>query len=340
MDVLILGHDTSYSLANSYARAFGEVGAEVQLYCMRSAYEQAFPGSQTRVGKRLFGSLIARAFNHKVRSDLCEIKPDLVFVIKGRHLSADTISVLKNRFEVPVVNFYPDDPFTDVRANRLTYGPSVLSAYDSCFTFARHLIPKYQEAGAMKTKYLPFARDPAHHAPPENPPSRPPYDVVFVGNLDETRVRWLEALTDFRIAIHGENTKAAIPFCSDLRDADFFSAAYGPDMAEALKKGAISINIMRRQNEGSHNMRSFDSLACGAFTLSQRTPELVELFIEGKEIACFNSPIELQEQVRYWLAHPKERRRVARNGFRRVEEDTYQQRATTLLETVSAWSKP
>jgi spore maturation protein CgeB len=286
------------------------------------------------VSRRLLEPVIVRAYNDKVKRELRRVDADLIFVVKGRRLSTNTIRALRRRMETPIVNFYPDDPFSNVRSNRLTYGPSVLRAYDACFTFARHLIPKYREAGADQTYYLPFARDPTLHSPPDSSPDDPPYDIVFVGNLDATRVEWLEPLSDLQIAIYGEHTREAVPYFNPLREADFHPAAYGAGLAQALHQGAISLNIMREQNAGSHNMRSFESPACGAFTLSERTPELTDLFEEGNEIACFGTPEELRNQIGFWRANPDERREIAREGFRRVKDDTYRKRASRILDCV------
>ena len=89
---------------------------------------------------------------------------------------------------------------------------------------------------------------------------------------------------------------------------------------------------MRPQNARSHNMRSFESLACGAFTISQRTPELTTLFADGEEVVCASTIAELRESVDRWLGDPEGRASIARAGFERVREDTYARRACTLLE--------
>lgn len=334
MDILLLCAKTGTGLGCSYARAFRALGANVQHYDIRQAYRSALPGGNNSLIRRILSPMLGKAYNAKVRRDLKQAKADLVFVGKGQHLRPDTIRWLRNRIGAPVVNFYPDDPFSDARSNRLTYGTEVLGSYSACFTFAKHLISHYRNVDAQNVFYLPFARDPQLHAPPENVPLSAPYDVVFVGNLDETRVRWLEPLVKakYRLAVYGGRTKEAVPYHSALRNADFFPATYGAGLAQALHQGAISINIMRCQNENSHNMRSFESPACGAFTLSQRTPELVELFDEGEEIACFGSPEELSAEVAHWLARPAERVEVAQAGFHRVEHDTYRRRAITILE--------
>ena len=332
MKVLLLAEQAPGALGYSYASAFRSMGFEVESICLRSAGELDFPGLRWRGMRRLMHPLAAGLANRRIRETV-KGRADLVLVVKGEQFSAETIAMIRDRTGAVVVNFFPDDPFSDVRSNRLVYGPEVLAAYDICFTFARHLIPSYTASGARRVEYLPFARDPEMHSPVEGVED-PEFDVVFAGNLDSGRVAWLESLRGFRIALFGERTKEAIPVGSALHSATTFPAVYGMELARAVARAAISINIMRPQNQGSHNMRSFESPACGAFTLSQRTPELVELFREGEEIACFGSGDELKEQVDRWLSSPNERRAVAAAGFERVREDTYQARATSILRFV------
>jgi spore maturation protein CgeB len=259
-------------------------------------------------------------------------------VIKGEHLAGETVRALRDFHGCPVINFYPDDPFSQMRGNRMSYGAaSVLPAYDACFTFARHLVPAIRSTGASRVHYLPFARDPEIHAPPEVPQQQR-FDLVFAGNLDAERVRWLEPLVRFKLAIFGEHTRRAVPRESPLAQAQFYPAAYEGGLAHALALGRISLNIMREQNAGSHNMRSYESPACGAFTLSQRTSELMELFREGEEVAGFGSREELVDQVEKWLGNPGARRKIAEAGFRRVEHDTYDTRAAEMLRLVQVGS--
>jgi spore maturation protein CgeB len=164
-------------------------------------------------------------------------------------------------------------------------------------------------------------------------PAEPVFDVVFVGNLDEDRVRYLDALArEFRVGVFGERTAAVVPRDSALARATFAPAAYGTELARALALGAISLNVMRPQNSRSHNMRSFESLACGAFTLSQRTPELEQLFVEGEHIVGFSDASELRSAVARWLPDARGRSAIGSAGFARVRDDTYARRACVMLE--------
>lgn len=332
MRVLILGEDAAGGLTASYARGFAELGARVQTYCLARAFARASPVIRTRLLRRAAEPMLLAAFNEQVARDLRSADADLVLVLKGHRLHAHTIAALRDRTGAPVVSFYPDDPFSPERSNRLAYGPDTLVAYDACFTFAQHLIPEYRRVGVQAVHYLAFARDPALHRPVV-PPSASEFDVLFVGNLDADRVRALEPLAaSHRVAVFGERTTTVVPRRSALARAVFGPPAYGPELARTLARGAISLNVMRRQNARSHNMRSFESPACGAFTLSQRTEELPALFAEGEEIACFGTREELGETVRRWLGDARGRARVARAGYDRVRDDTYARRANTILE--------
>jgi len=332
--VLILGEDAPGGLMPSYARGFAELGLETQTFCLARAYRETMPAIRTRALRRVAEPVLAGAFNDHIARQLSGVEADVVLVIKGHRLRPDTIDEIRESSGAVVVNFYPDDPFSEERSNRLMYGSSVLAAYDACFTFARHLVPDYERAGAQAVHYLPFARDPGLHSPAQSPGARA-FDVVFVGNLDTDRVRYLDALAnDYRVGVFGERTTVTVPRGSALARATFAPAAYGADLARALACGAISLNVMRPQNARSHNMRSYESPACAAFTLSQRTPELTELFVEGEEIACFDSVEELREAVAQWLGDPARRSEVASAGYARVRDDTYARRACMILERV------
>jgi len=333
MRVLILGEDAPGGLMGSYERGFTELGIETQTFCLARAYESSVPAIRSRALRRVAEPVVLSAFNEKVARDLTGVEFDLVLVIKGHRLSSTTIHRIRESARAPVVNFYPDDPFSKERSNRLAYGPNVLAAYDACFTFARHLIPEYERAGVGQVEYLPFARDPALHAPVASR-EKPAFDVVFVGNLDPDRVKCLDALAqDYRVGVFGERTATVVPTGSALARATFAPAAYGDDLARALACGAISLNVMRPQNSRSHNMRSFESPACRAFTLSQRTPELNQLFVEGEHVVCFSDVDELRAAVARWLPDARARTAIAAAGYARVRDDTYARRASTMLQT-------
>jgi spore maturation protein CgeB len=261
------------------------------------------------------------------------VEADLVLVLKGEHLHPEALRAMKRAFGCPVINIYPDDPFSELQVNRLAFGSAVLREYDGCYTFARRLVPAYRDAGVRDVEWLPFARDPVLHAPVPNPESREA-DVVFVGNLDRTRAKWLAALEGFKVQIYGHlriNRRMARRV-RGLRRSTLRAPVIGSEMSRALAKGAISLNVLREQNKGSHNMRSYESLGCGAFTISEDSDEIRSLFEEGVHLVTVRDPKELESSVSHWLHDAEGRAQIAEAGFRRVEHDTYARRCDLLLE--------
>lgn len=112
MRVLILGEDAPGGLMASYERAFTEIGATVRTYCLARAYRSVMPAIRTRALRRVAEPVLLSAFNDRVIADVADAEQDLVLVLKGHRLRAATIDALRERTGAPVVNFFPDDPFS------------------------------------------------------------------------------------------------------------------------------------------------------------------------------------------------------------------------------------
>jgi len=60
---------------------------------------------------------------------------------------------------------------------------------------------------------------------------------------------------------------------------------------------------------------------------------VLKYYEEGKEIACFASPEELVDKVRYYLANEDERLRIAKAGHERcIRENSLSSRARVIIE--------
>lgn len=82
-------------------------------------------------------------------------------------------------------------------------------------------------------------------------------------------------------------------------------------------------------------LRDFEAPMCRTCYLTGYTDEIEEFYEIGKEIATYNSPEELVEKSRYFLANPSEAEKLREAGYRRALRDhTWTQRFKQLFKEV------
>lgn len=95
---------------------------------------------------------------------------------------------------------------------------------------------------------------------------------------------------------------------------------YHTQMPLVFAGSKINLNISLRSIHSGIPLRVLDIMACGGFVLSNWQPEIAENFEEGVEIVTFDSLDDCLHKIEYYLTHEEERKRIARNGCRKVQE--------------------
>ncbi|MBF0482437.1 MAG: glycosyltransferase [Desulfovibrionaceae bacterium] len=107
---------------------------------------------------------------------------------------------------------------------------------------------------------------------------------------------------------------------------------YNTDLPAFYQCSQINFNATSVQMRGALNQRLFDVPACGAFLLTDYSEQIEPLFDLNSEIACYRDPEEIPDLIRFYLAHPRERERIAGAARRRVlAGHTYDHRMAELL---------
>jgi len=65
-------------------------------------------------------------------------------------------------------------------------------------------------------------------------------------------------------------------------------------------------------------LRDFDAPISGALYLTQRNPDLCELFLEGEEIECYETCREALDKIKYYLENSSERHKIANMGYKKA----------------------
>lgn len=335
--ILYLEHGARGSLEWSLARSFQRLGCEVTWFDgtdERLVAPLAGAPFVQRVARRLTRPLLPTLFDAWLPRFARGRRFDLVFCHKSMRLEAATLRRVADDQHALLFCFQPDHPFDSHPSRSNARSRALVPLVDCYFTFGRFIMPPLVEAGARRVEFLPFAHDPELHAPPKlSDEERRALrcEVAFVGNHSLERERWLQPLLDRDLGIWGARWDQAV-----ARDARFQRAIrggpqIGADFARIYAAADIGLNLIQVYPDG-HNMRSFEAPACGGFVLSNRTPELLQLFVEDVELACFGDVSELRTKVDHYLRHPEERRRIAEAGHARVINETYDARARRILE--------
>jgi spore maturation protein CgeB len=110
--------------------------------------------------------------------------------------------------------------------------------------------------------------------------------------------------------------------------------AWGLDMYRILARTQVALNRHGDIAEDyANNMRLFEATGVGALLLTESARNLPGLFTPGEEVVTYDSPDDLVEKVRHYVAHPDERIAIAAAGQRRtLTEHTYRHRMRQLDE--------
>ena len=104
----------------------------------------------------------------------------------------------------------------------------------------------------------------------------------------------------------------------------------GDEMVNAINSYKIHFN---RNISDDINYRTFETLGCNTFLLTNKTPGLYELFTEGENIITYENEFDLVDKIKFFVSNEIERKRITENGFRHVKQNhTYKNRANQLIK--------
>ena len=105
------------------------------------------------------------------------------------------------------------------------------------------------------------------------------------------------------------------------------------EMPIIFNQSKINLNTTAKSIRSGLSLRIWDILGSGGFCMTNYQAELPEFLSAGEHLDIYTGFDELEEKISYYLAHEKERREIARNGYEYVKANhTYPIRLTQMLE--------
>lgn len=225
------------------------------------------------------------------------INEKLVNVILERHAAGQVYAVMM------------DDPlaFFDCNINKLIV--RVLQSAARVYTSTDNMLPTYNQLD-VKAQLLVGLANPLFDVPEPIDELQIKYDWGFIGTLFPQRFRFFWQLKrllpnlSFSIVTQGFDYKAVIERVRETR----VNIAYGnfSDITDFKSNGTT--------------LRAWEFPYSGAFILHDERPLLKKFFVENESIVIFKTVEECAELIKYYLAQPTERERVAQNARRIIDQ--------------------
>lgn len=338
MRILFTGTNWYGNNARSCADSLRRLGHDVL-----DVDEQTFIPHATeftsRFVRRLFWFRMVEEFNKEIVRTANNFAPDMFLAFKGAYIYAATLRFIGGK-GIPLYNYFPDT----FAFNHGKWLAESLPEYDCAFYTKPFWYADTVKRISLKAAvFLPHGYDPSlHHVVELDTRDISDYHcevsfIAFHSRYKEVLLSKLVSLRpDIDLRIWGEGWTERCKVDNLRRCVQGFPL-YGERYARAIQAARINLAIMNGPIRGASSgdlttSRTYTIPASGGFMLHERNPEVLDLYREGEEIACFASIEELAEKIAYYLAHPNERERIARGGYERcVPEYSYDNRMREIL---------
>jgi|GEM_PF-1662537 len=206
------------------------------------------------------------------------------------------------RTSIPTI-FYSVDAH-----HHLSWHKYFAAMFDLVLVAQKDYVQYFSEQG-LEAKWLPLWATES-----EMPSEQKQYGALFIGTLNkkfnEERVEFFEKLSKIApVTVKEGGWKDEYP---------------------------LARIVMNQTVRGDLNFRVFEAMSSGSLLLTERSENgLFNLFEEGKHFACYErgNADEAAAKINYYLAHPKECRRIGLAGYDEiVRAHREEHRAATVLE--------
>ncbi len=339
MKILAIGPFGAGLLPESYARALERNGHQVFRLDSDRAYFQCAWYAGNRVARRLLRARLWERLNFCTKEVVRCVRPNLVLAFKAAYLHPETIAHIRTAENIPIANYYPDNPYCGVPLDpRKTSAQrrdliDALRQYTRVFTWDRSLVRRLN-ADSVHAVYLPFAADSDFFSPMEQRPCREcgkRHAVVFVGQHNIKRERHVDAIRKHEVALWGARWKRA-QHKFRARHVIHNGTAFGATCAAVYCSADVCLNIVDDLNMPGHNMRTFEIPASGGVMLSTFTEEQAKVFPDAEAAWYYRNPSEIDEILDRLLHDSEALKRTRRAALEIARGHDYRSRSRELVK--------
>lgn len=318
MKILIVGNNSGIAIETLYLQYLQDLGNDVELFPITNLVDK-------RRNRSLFDKILMRLGLHpytkKVNRLLVETvnktSPDITWVFKGLNVMPEALKKLKGN--TILVNYNPDHPYIIAgRGSGNKWVTDSVGLYDLHLCYHSGLQKEIEKRFNIPCESLPFGYQLTDEDFEKVRDTSEVLKLCFIGNPDDIRVNLLLRLASkgFEIDVYGHDwDKTELAQYID-KGISVNPPKYGLELWETLRKYRVQLNIFRKHNIGSHNMRSFEIPGVGGIQLSPYSDELKNFFLEEEEIFLYRDEEELAEKANRLLSLPESEALTLRENAR------------------------
>ena len=334
LSVLLIGSSAATSIELMYLRAFKSSGYKnVYLFDIKKNFyffQNKFLRKSLKFFKsfyfklRLINLLKKKKYNYKV-----------IIIFKGKEISFKTLEKIKrNNSNVIFININHDDPFNPEKNISNSNVIKSIKLYDLYFVWSKRIYYKLMRSKYNNIRYLPFGFDHTFHNLRQNKKNKIFKHILFIGSWDKNREFLLNKLGKFNIKIHGTGWNNASKKIKTNKNIFISYKEASPSRCKKeMSRAAVTLNILRKQNRTSHNMKTFEIPGMGGLMLTERSYEQNNFFPENKSSLMYTGLRELKKKILY-AYNNKHVSNIRIAGSKVIKKHYYKNRVNLILDEI------
>ena len=335
--ILIIGAKEKTGLEMMYYRAFKKMGVNTSFLQIEKKTNNYFLSKIKKIFKFLYFFYLRKKLINFMKKNYESF--DIAIVFKGVYLDSDTLLKCKSFSKKIIwINIFPDDPFNPQFIKDSNYNLlNAIKYYDFFCIWSHRILKKLKNIIKYdKLIYLPFGYDPFIHFS-----SRKNFKhknlITFFGTLDFHRAKFFSKVKNIDIRVYGNNSYKYKKLLKNNK-VKFYPEIQGAKMRNIMSKSLVSINILRKQNKNSHNMKTFEIPAMNCLMLTTRSAEQNILLPEDKACLMYSTAKEFNKKLNYITNNPNKLLKIKSLGHKIIKKYSYSYRATKLLNEINKFT--
>jgi spore maturation protein CgeB len=250
----------------------------------------------------------------------------ILIIFKGIELNSNAYKVIKKK-NITLINIYTDDPFNF--SSSATSSKNIIKnikKYDIFCIWSKEIKKKLERRFKRTSFYhLPFGYSSENHTLNKNIIIKK--KISFIGSFDQHRYKILKKI-ERRVDIYGNDWPS-------FEKHKVHKYLKNKKFSKIIAHSNICLNILKKQNLGSHNMRTFEIPAMNGLMLTTRSYEQNKLFPEHSASIMFDGVQELNKKIEYIFNHPKKVKKIRSKGFLLAKKHNYVERIKCLIRIIN-----